>query len=452
MLLNEIVESVKLFLKNSHINVKHDWLQGCIEYLHEKGYDPNSISKITKEQWLLNDLKEVSLGCLPSNLKKQSLVILDGNFVLQVNSEINISMSVYQQYSKLKNVNNENIEATITTEEKITSNRILKFFLTDGVQDVTAIEYKCINKIKNDLNPGYKILVKGPVVCRNGVIFLTDKDVDMMWGEVKEFSITNSKISILAAKLGLSDAISSVNNQSSSVENRNQIVFNENITAESTLNRFERQNNTTDQQNRNINEIDIPQNQNRNERVEEFIDLDDYEEIRQDTPADLLADHGLEDNSPAFNTVKVSASPFVYIKQINDLNQCERINKVFKVKAQILYLLKRPSFTKDKWMVECRITDGTGCLNVEVNSCLFSTIISHTPQEMAELSLQRQKDPATKDRIDRDFVKYLSEAKRKLDSEYSIMELNMSPTPVITQFIPFTEQHVMLLQKRLQGF
>lgn len=49
--------------------------------------------------------------------------------------------------------------------------RLLKFFLTDGVQDITAIEYKCINKIKNDLYPGYKILVKGTLML-NSLVYL----------------------------------------------------------------------------------------------------------------------------------------------------------------------------------------------------------------------------------------------------------------------------------------
>lgn len=79
----------------------------------------------------------------------------------QVDKMYDISTSKYKQLEKIRNVSSENIDATENEnkmqEDKFQawepkSKRMLQFFLTDGVQDILAIEFKTIRFLKvNDI-------------------------------------------------------------------------------------------------------------------------------------------------------------------------------------------------------------------------------------------------------------------------------------------------------------
>lgn len=59
---------------------------------------------------------------------------------------------------KIRNVSNENIEATEAEKRSSTDEngkRMLNLFLTDGIQDVTAIEYRPIPTFKAVNNNTY---------------------------------------------------------------------------------------------------------------------------------------------------------------------------------------------------------------------------------------------------------------------------------------------------------
>lgn len=65
----------------------------CVEYLSEdteNNYTEAQIKDLAKEQWLLNDLKEICPGSLPANLKDEMRTVLNGRFVLQINAVIDI--------------------------------------------------------------------------------------------------------------------------------------------------------------------------------------------------------------------------------------------------------------------------------------------------------------------------------------------------------------------------
>ncbi|RVE49882.1 hypothetical protein evm_005475 [Chilo suppressalis] len=104
-----------------------EWLSGCVEYLKDdsgSNLSEQDIKNLAREQWLLNDLKEICPGSLPNNLKELKKTVLNGKFVLQINSAVDIGTPAYQQYLKLQKVNMENIEATTTFEDKISSHRL----------------------------------------------------------------------------------------------------------------------------------------------------------------------------------------------------------------------------------------------------------------------------------------------------------------------------------------
>lgn len=69
----------------------------CVEYLTEDSstnYNEREIQNLAKEQWLLNDLKDVCPGSLPANLKDQRKTTLNGRFVLQINACFDIGESI----------------------------------------------------------------------------------------------------------------------------------------------------------------------------------------------------------------------------------------------------------------------------------------------------------------------------------------------------------------------
>lgn len=53
-------------------------------------YRENEVQTLAKEQWLLNDLKDICPGSLPQNLRNQHKISITGRFVLQINACVDI--------------------------------------------------------------------------------------------------------------------------------------------------------------------------------------------------------------------------------------------------------------------------------------------------------------------------------------------------------------------------
>ncbi|CAH0720526.1 unnamed protein product, partial [Brenthis ino] len=200
-----ILELTRQYLNLNHIYVHEAWLIECLEHFLESytERDIEIIQSNVKEQWFLNDLREICPGCLPAKLKYIEETTLPSVYVLQINYLYDIGRPAYQQYLELKNVDTENIEATKTYEEKIPACRMLKIIMTDGVQEVTGIEYKTIRNLSVNTIPGSKVLIKGPVKCRKGTLLLSDGNCQVLDGEVESLMNDNCQSALLARKLGL---------------------------------------------------------------------------------------------------------------------------------------------------------------------------------------------------------------------------------------------------------
>lgn len=103
-------------------------------------------------------------------------------------------------------------------------------------------------------------------------------------------------------------------------------------------------------------------------------------------------------NSRSRGPISVSAEPYVYIKQINDLPESKRVGRVFKVKGQIMKLLSKLSVGKDGWSLKCTIVDGTGSIDVDFTSEVLSKLVGFTPQEMNRLKKQMATKPELKEK------------------------------------------------------
>lgn len=103
-------------------------------------------------------------------------------------------------------------------------------------------------------------------------------------------------------------------------------------------------------------------------------------------------------NSRDKDPISLSAEPYVYIKQINELPESKRVGRVFKVKGQIMKLLSKLSVGKEGWSLKCTIVDGTGSIDVEFTSEVLSKLVGFTPQEMNQLKKQMATKPELKEK------------------------------------------------------
>ncbi|XP_018314416.1 recQ-mediated genome instability protein 1 isoform X4 [Mycetomoellerius zeteki] len=116
-----------------------------------------------------------------------------------------IASSKYKQLCEIRKIDNQNLE--VKEEEQPMEwqpkgRRMMQFCLTDGVQDVTAIEYTPLKQITDILLPGYKVMIIGPVHCRRGVILLEDGKYKEVGGEVETLLKSNALENVLARALG----------------------------------------------------------------------------------------------------------------------------------------------------------------------------------------------------------------------------------------------------------
>jgi len=127
-------------------------------------------------------------------------------FYKQLMSILNIGQSAYSQHTKITQGLDNNSD--VSADKKIPSKwepkgrRMLRLELTDGSQSIQAIEYKAINHLHLDLIPGTKILIKGPVECRRGVILLRPNNVELLGGEVSDLVQKNAPENVLARLIG----------------------------------------------------------------------------------------------------------------------------------------------------------------------------------------------------------------------------------------------------------
>ncbi|XP_043278609.1 recQ-mediated genome instability protein 1-like isoform X2 [Venturia canescens] len=187
------------------------WFRDCVEYYLSEHHNATvaEVLEFVIAQWQLSDFREISTEkpCLPANLANEKSTTLQGRFVLQMEKVYDISESKYKQIQKIRSISDDNIK--VTEAEHTQANwepkkkRMLYFLLTDGSQDVVAIEYKPIRFLNDSLLPGYKLLIKGPVACRRGVIMLDETNVDEIGGEVADLLVPNAPENILARALNL---------------------------------------------------------------------------------------------------------------------------------------------------------------------------------------------------------------------------------------------------------
>lgn len=126
---------------------------------------------------------------------------------------------------------------------------------------------------------------------------------------------------------------------------------------------------------------------------------EDDEDYLREIEAQMDAEYNEPKSLPNTGPSRVSAEPFVYIKQILDLSDREKAGKVFRVKGQIMTLLSKLSVSKEEWSLKCTIVDGTGRLDVDFTSEALSKLVGVTPKEMNSMKKQMASKPELKEQV-----------------------------------------------------
>ncbi|KAG8512172.1 RecQ-mediated genome instability protein 1 [Galemys pyrenaicus] len=202
-----------------HVKVPLTWLEACINWIQEENDNINlsqaQMNKQVFEQWLLTDLRDLEYPLLPDGILEVPKGELNGYFVLQINSLVDVSQPAYSQIQKLrgKNTTNDLISADIQVTQKpweAKPSRMLMLQLTDGIVQMQGMEYQSIPALHCNLPPGTKILIYGNISFRLGVLLLKPENVKVFGGEVDALLEEYTQEKILARLIGEPDPVVSV--------------------------------------------------------------------------------------------------------------------------------------------------------------------------------------------------------------------------------------------------
>lgn len=198
------IADIKQFFDSHQVRLSPIWLRDCIKWCKEESlpndYELKDLKYKVFEQWLLLDLRDVEIPCLPPNISNKLKYILNGNFSLQIMKVVDISKPKYWQIQKIRN---QTIKNNLEKDDTASSKRVLMLTLSDGVQEVEAMEYKPIPSLSLNLTPGLKLRLMGPITVRRGRLMLENNNIKIIGGEVDTLMVSNAAENILAAALNL---------------------------------------------------------------------------------------------------------------------------------------------------------------------------------------------------------------------------------------------------------
>ncbi|PRW59034.1 recQ-mediated genome instability 1 [Chlorella sorokiniana] len=151
--------------------VSPQWLAGCLAFLQGAqpglGAAPPPVrAKAVLQQLLAADLNQCGAAALPPGVQGLHDTTLPGKLLLQVDEVLNIAAAVRERYSGHDG-----------------GHRCLKLLLTDGVQQVAAVEYRPTPALHSAMPAGCKLVVQGAAV-RRGILLLTPQCCAVLGGGV----------------------------------------------------------------------------------------------------------------------------------------------------------------------------------------------------------------------------------------------------------------------------
>ncbi|KAK4884820.1 hypothetical protein RN001_001091 [Aquatica leii] len=488
------IASTKNFFKTQNITLSDYWLESCIQWLHEENpnmnYNLETLHSTVYAQWLLLDLRDVEIPILPPNIAQQKKYMLNNTFCLQLLHIKDISQPKYQQLQKIRN-SSLLINASINQEFKpiVTPKRMLQMLLTDGVQEVEAIEFKPIQILNVNMKPGTKIRIKGPVVVRRGQIFLEANHITILGGEIEELLVANAYENILARALKLpenpkpnlvEEIVESIMEEVAPIRHtrntidqfltvRNLDTTNLTLTNKNNMEKKLKPNVTKEHiddfdETLITHEIDMLLEAERDVadkiKLTEYNSDDDYmfleaekNILKQDT-AKPVASHSnhvsvsVQDaNDSMFEDMDIDAHLDIIDRQrsppsINEITPIKNLlnnNNVacryFTINAKFKKVVQKLTVTEDSWVLKVLLSDDSGDLEVIVDTKVISHLIGYAPSAVISL----RKDVLNKDQCaTTTFIKIISALKEKLmkiNGKLVVNYTSKNDTPTLTEIL-----------------
>ncbi|KAH7724078.1 recQ-mediated genome instability protein 1-like protein [Aphelenchoides avenae] len=203
------LDFVFAYFLERHIQLKEDWLRAALEYVSRSNKSDSELARFVFHQWLHADLQATTDACLHDLDMKPGT--LEGSYVLQVQSVLDISESFHKQFNELTYTCPDNAEFQGGPYDeddhkenqwhRAKAKRMLMLELSDGERTLKALEYSPVRKLSIMTCPGCKVLIRGPVKFRNQTLLLTKETVQVLGGEVEQLMITNGPVELMAARL-----------------------------------------------------------------------------------------------------------------------------------------------------------------------------------------------------------------------------------------------------------
>ncbi|XP_071439724.1 recQ-mediated genome instability protein 1-like [Hetaerina americana] len=489
--MSEDVNRVTHYLKSQSLHASQPWIAGCVEYY--KSEHPGrqvsifDIQNFAFEQWLLVDLRTMGIGSLPPSLSLQKELILNGKYAVQVEYVINIGAPAYSQLLIERRVSTENCDATVKKPEswEPKAGRVLKLSIFDGVQELVAMEYSPIRELNNNLIPGTKILIIGPVRCRRGIIMLEQRNVKVLGGEVDTLLIVNNMENVLSRALNRPENHNPPPNpepasRATSVREPMRSALpaaplhqrNEGQPASAVPSHCDFPDDDE------MNDIMAAETHHQNEEMhqnnqggdDDLLGDDDDDDLLLQLPDEQLSSQVLSNNTQGMQQVSRAASsvpaeppdqvmikwplhsshqavtsePFVYLTQL--VNSHHR-SGTYAVKGFLFTLLSTLQEKEGRWHLLAKLSDGTANMDVSFSEEVLDELIGFSATEMKALRQKMAGNPGIKEKLKQGF----QEAKRKLHDMNCIFFLQFSPEnelPVVSNIKDLSTQHLTSIRSR----
>uniref|UniRef100_A0A1I8EU15 RecQ-mediated genome instability protein 1 n=1 Tax=Wuchereria bancrofti TaxID=6293 RepID=A0A1I8EU15_WUCBA len=194
-----------------NVTLQEEWLTEVMKYLCSLGFNSNSLLSFVYEQWLYTNLKTSTKPLLSLSADNRSKrMMLEGNTVVQVNSIVDISTSMYSQYRNLTNKFEDNSGFQLKLEESETNSdpfqnakRMLSMEVTDGQLSMKAVEYSTLSALSLLTCPGCKILLTNNVCIRRGILLLTELNCIVLGGDDELLMKSGRPVEIMMKHLNI---------------------------------------------------------------------------------------------------------------------------------------------------------------------------------------------------------------------------------------------------------
>ena len=178
---------VHSYFSRLNLNVSRTWIEESVRHVRDVQNirTTPAVIKACFERWLETDIsgqgvqaaddssRLIPVAATRKNVSKMTLPV-PRSISVQVLSAVDIGQPLFGQLQRARHVRDENsrVSAEDNSQRPYTQawvpkeKRMMKMVLTDGARSVEAVEHEPIAQLPDDLRPGAKIVLKGPISLR----------------------------------------------------------------------------------------------------------------------------------------------------------------------------------------------------------------------------------------------------------------------------------------------